>query len=273
MKITVLIDNIEANSCESEWGLSFLIEYNGLKFLLDTGSSNKFFNNAQNLGINIKDVDYGILSHAHYDYSDGMLEFFKHNSKASFYIQKGSKANCYYKLLFNRRYIGVNKEIFNKYNERIVYVDKYFKICDGVSLIGHTTPDLYKVGIKEHMYLKDNSKYIPDSFSHEQSLVFELKDGIVIFNSCSHVGMMNIVSEVKQKYPNSKILGYFGGLHLYNKSKSEVKNTAKDIKQLNISNFYTGHCTGDKAYKILKDTLNDSIDQFKCGYTYTFEEK
>ena len=27
MKITVLIDNIEANSCESEWGLSFLIEY------------------------------------------------------------------------------------------------------------------------------------------------------------------------------------------------------------------------------------------------------
>lgn len=273
MKITVLIDNIEANNCKSEWGLSFLIEYKGNKYLLDTGSSNNFLYNSCKLGINIKDVDYGILSHAHYDHSDGMDFFFDINNKAKFYVQKSSKENCYSKILFYKKYIGVKKGIFEKYKNRIEYVDNYFKINEGVSLIGHSAPNLSNIGVKEHMYLKCENKFIPDSFKHEQTLIFEIKDGLVILNSCSHGGMMNIISEVKQIYPNNKILAYFGGLHLFNKKNNEVERLAKEINQLDISNIYTGHCTGDKAYKILKNTLKDKISQFKCGFTYTFEDK
>lgn len=273
MKVTVLIDNIEANNCESEWGLSFLIEYNGYNYLLDTGSSNKFLDNSHKLRIDLKEVDYGILSHAHYDHSDGIDTFFDYNDKANFYVQKSSKENCYSKSLFTKKYIGIKKGILDKYQNRIVYVDKYFKINDGVSIIGHSTSNLERIGIKEHMYIKCENKYIPDNFDHEQSLVFELKDGIVVFNSCSHGGIKNIISEVKQKYPNTKILAYFGGLHLFNKNRSYIFNLSNDIKQLDIGNIYTGHCTGDKAFKILKDSLADRIDQFRCGFTYTFEEK
>lgn len=35
----------------------------------------------------IADVDYAVLSHAHYDHSIGMPEFFELNDKARFYIR------------------------------------------------------------------------------------------------------------------------------------------------------------------------------------------
>ena len=36
----------------------------------------------------------------------------------------------------------------------------------------------------------------PDSFAHEQSLVIETKHGLVVFNSCSHTGMTNILADI-----------------------------------------------------------------------------
>lgn len=273
MKITVLIDNIEANNCQCEWGLSFYIEYKEKKFLLDTGSSNKFISNASLLDVRLIDVDYGILSHAHYDHSDGIDSFFEVNKKANFYIQKSSKENYYSKRLFIKKYIGIKKGILNDYSSRIIYTNNVFDLYDGVKIIGHSSKDLYKIGIKEHMFLKTDNGYIPDDFSHEQSLVFELDNGIIVFNSCSHGGIENIFSEIREVYPNQKILAFFGGLHSFNKSDKEVNALANIIKNLDIDKIYTGHCTGDKAFKILKNVLNDKVDQFKCGFTYDFSNK
>lgn len=273
MKITVLIDNIEDNNCISEWGLSFYIEYNNHVFLLDTGSSSNFIDNANKLRVDLKSVDYGILSHAHYDHSDGMDAFFNLNNKANFYLQKSSKENCYSKRLFSKKYIGIKQGILENFDNRITYVDNVYQICDGVKLIGHSSKGLDNIGVREHMFLKTNTGYVPDCFDHEQSLVFELKDGIIVFNSCSHGGIKNIYNEIKKEYPNSKIIAYFGGLHLFNKKNKEIINLSEDIKKLDIEKIYTGHCTGDNAYMLLKNALKDRIEQFKCGSIYKYDEK
>ena len=91
----VLIDNKTKDSLIPEWGLSIYIEYEGHKILLDTGASEKFLRNADICGVDISDVEFGVLSHAHYDHSDGMAAFFERNQKASFYLRKGAKENCY----------------------------------------------------------------------------------------------------------------------------------------------------------------------------------
>lgn len=272
MKVTVLIDNIESNNCIAEWGLSFLIEYNNQKILLDTGSSDNFIDNAKKLNIDLSDVDYGVLSHAHYDHANGIDEFCKINNKAPFYIQKASKENCYSKVLFYKRYIGIKKGLLETCKDRIIYVDGDKKLFDGVSIVCHNTPNLKKIGIREHMYLKQDNGWIPDDFSHEQSLVFECKDGLVVFNSCSHGGFLNIVAEIQKAYPNKKILAYFGGLHLFNKTKIEVLKVAKGIDETGINQIYTGHCTGDKAFNTLHEILGDKVSQFKCGAIYEFDE-
>ena len=86
MLAIVLSDNIADGDFQGEWGLSIYIEYNGKNFLLDTGASNLFVQNANKLGKSIKAVDYAILSHAHYDHSDSMATFFNlNNTPHSFY--------------------------------------------------------------------------------------------------------------------------------------------------------------------------------------------
>ena len=56
-----------------------------------------------------------------------------------------------------------------------------------------------------------------------------------------------------------------GGFHLYQSPDSEVKALAKRIEETGIELVYTGHCTGKKAYKILKDSLKEKCNQLSVG--------
>ena len=75
MKVIVLIENTSKCSLCAEHGLSVYIEYNGMKYLLDTGASDTFSANAHQLGINLADIDIAFLSHAHYDHAGGFETF------------------------------------------------------------------------------------------------------------------------------------------------------------------------------------------------------
>ncbi|MCQ2147334.1 MAG: MBL fold metallo-hydrolase, partial [Bacteroidales bacterium] len=182
MKVTVIVDNIPSGDLKGEWGLCFFIEYNGNKYLLDTGASDLFLSNAVGLGIDIKDVDCAILSHAHYDHTLGMDAFFRVNSKAKFHISANTSDNCYAKALFVKRYIGIEKGILEKYPKRLAYVSGVTEIDPGVWIVPHSTEGLAKVGRRNHMYVLVGSKLVPDDFSHEQSLVFRTESGLVVFN-------------------------------------------------------------------------------------------
>ena len=63
LKITCLIDNKAENGLAAEHGLSLLAEYGGRTYLLDSGSSGKFADNAKKLGIDLSTVDIAVLSH------------------------------------------------------------------------------------------------------------------------------------------------------------------------------------------------------------------
>ena len=65
-----------AGALEPEHGLSLYIEYRGKRLLLDGGASGRFADNAQKLGVDLADVDLGVLSHGHYDHADGLRRFF-----------------------------------------------------------------------------------------------------------------------------------------------------------------------------------------------------
>lgn len=270
MKATVLVDNIADNGLCGEWGLCIYIEYNGQKILLDTGASDLFLKNAEKIGFSIKDVDYAVVSHAHYDHSKGMKAFFKVNGKANFYLQKGADENCYFKKWIFHKYIGLPKNILTDYRDRIVFVSEDFALCPGVYLISHKTQGLENIGKRENMYRKTPDGWIPDDFSHEQSLVFETEKGLVIFNSCSHGGAANIINEVSATFPDKKVYGLIGGFHLYNKSEKEVRALAMKIKETDIEYICTGHCTKGKAYEILKDELGNKLHQLHVNCVMEF---
>lgn len=265
MKATVLTDNISHENLKGEWGLSIYIEYEGKNYLLDTGASGLFYENARKLNKDISKIDYAVLSHAHYDHADGMEKFFEINKTAKFYLQKSCEENCYKKKFLIKKYIGIFKGCIEKFKNRIVFVDGDYKLSDRVYLVPHKTENLEQIGKRESMYRKQKKGWKFDDFSHEQSLVFDTEKGLVIFNSCSHGGAANIINEVSQTFPDKKVYAIIGGFHLHNKTEKEVLQFAEDVEQTGIQYICTGHCTGQKAYDILKQQLGDKVHQLRVG--------
>lgn len=270
MRATVIVDNIESGGMKGEWGLCIYIEYHGKKILLDTGASGLFAENAKKLGLSLENADMAVLSHAHYDHSDGMREFFRINQKAKLYLRECCKENCYAKKGIFRKYIGIGKGMLEENQHRLAFVSGDYRLMEGVFLIPHKTPDLSKIGMMEKMYRREGKTWHPDDFSHEQSLVFDTPEGIVIFNSCSHGGADNIIREVMDGFPGKNALALIGGFHLFNKPEAYVRHLAKEIKDTGIRFVYTGHCTGKKAYEILREELGDKVRQFKVGLVMEF---
>lgn len=265
MRATVLTDNIGNELTPGEWGLSFYIEYGEKKVLLDAGKSGLFAENAQRLGLSLEDVDYAVLSHAHYDHADGMEEFFRRNTKAKLYLRESCGEGCYDLKGGQEKYIGIRPGLLAGYAGRLERVAGDFKVEDGIWLVGHKTPKLSKTGEREHMYLKQEETWIADDFSHEQSLVFDTGEGLVIFNSCSHSGADNIIREVTETFPGREVRAMIGGFHLYNKSEEYVRRFVEKIRAAEVDEIWTGHCTGEEAYRILEAELGDRVRQLRAG--------
>ena len=265
MKITVLSDNIGSGALMGEWGLSFHIEFCGKKYLLDTGGSSLFLANAKELGIDISEVDCAVLSHAHYDHSLGMEAFFKANSSADFFVSPDAGENCYGRRGILHKYIGLPKGVLIAHKDRIRRPSGVAEIDKDVFVVPHSTEGLSTVGRRSRLYVRRGWRFVPDDFTHEQSLVFRTDSGLVIFNSCSHSGADVVMEEVCRAFPGENVKAYLGGLHLFRLNDEEVMDIAGKIRDAGLSRVITGHCTGDRAYAVLKSLLGDRIDRFHCG--------
>lgn len=265
MLAKILIDNISDKDYLCEWGLSVFINHEGKSILLDTGASSKFRENSRKMGIDLQQTDYGVLSHAHYDHADGLPCFFRFNSKADFYLSANCKENCYGKRWIFGKYIGIKKGVMKEFASRIKYVSEKTELYKNAYILPHGNGDFTEIAKKAGLFVKENKKTVPDSFNHEQSLVLRTEKGLVILNSCSHAGVENIIDEVREAFPEEKIVAYIGGLHLYRSDEKAVLSLADTIKKLGIEKIYTGHCTGDKAFALLKRELGDSLVQLKSG--------
>ena len=275
MRVVTLIENHTENELICEHGLAFYVEYNGKSYLLDAGQSGVFIDNARALGIDLAHVDKAVLSHAHYDHAGGFAAFAKENVHAKVYMQKASAERCFSEKAEGMKDIGISDEVTEALGGRIVYVDGDLKLDEGVYLIAHRTEGLEKRGEKMHMYRETNGRKRYDDFAHEQSLVFDMKAGLVVFNSCSHGGVDLILEEIKQVFGDRMVLAMFGGFHLMGsdgpdsmrESGEQVRSLGEKLSGMKVGALYTGHCTGTKAFPILKEVLGDKLQLLVTGTT------
>ena len=266
MRAVFLSDNISHCQLDSEWGLSIWIAYNGHHILLDTGAGPLFAENADALGIDLADVEFGVLSHAHYDHADGMGEFFRRNDHAPFYLRSACGEDCYdHEADGNWKYVGIRRGLLKTHRDRIVYLDHTFSPLSGVILLPHTTENLMEKGVKAHMFRQTPCDMVPDDFDHEQSLLFTTDRGLVIFNSCCHAGADVVVNEAAAAFPDLPIYAIIGGFHLYDTPETEVRAFARRLRETGVEHIITGHCTGEEGFFILKEELGERVRQTEVG--------
>lgn len=279
MKVTALTENRSSGDLCGEHGLSVYIEYQGKKYLLDTGSTGLFLENARKLGIEIAEVDTAFLSHVHYDHSGGFGVFFEVNKKASVYLQTDAGRGRYYKITDSgEKYIGIPEGLLEAHRERFVFVDGNLNCGKGIHLLAHHTPGISARAEQAHMYHKVAGTIKVDNLKHEQSLVFETKNGLVVLNSCCHAGVDVVIEEAQRAFPGERIAAVIGGFHLMGsdgadtmaETREDITSLAERLRQLGDFMIYTGHCTGMPAFDILKQELGNRIVYFSTGTQVIF---
>ena len=277
MKITTLIENRASNTepgLASEWGLSLHIAFNNQSILFDTGASGSFADNAKLLSVNLNSVEVAVLSHHHFDHGGGLRRFLELNSKAKVYLADVPNGECYVRILgLLNKYIGLDKEIINEYHDRFEIVSKPTEILPDVYIF----PNILSIHPKpignKQLYLKKDGNLIPDDFTHETVMAIKDNGKLVIFTGCSHNGILNMVDTVVKEFEGIPIKAMIGGFHLLASppfnfmagTRSEVKNLGKSVLNYPIEVTYTGHCTGKKAFEVLKSVMGDKIRDLRTG--------
>lgn len=126
MEIKILIDNraTEGGDLACEHGLSLYVESNSANFLVDTGASGAFLDNAARMGVDLSAVDFCIISHGHDDHTGGLRSFLELDSKAKVILSSEIFTNKYFS---NSRgemtEIGVDRDLLDEYLERFNCLD------------------------------------------------------------------------------------------------------------------------------------------------------
>ncbi|MCR5703607.1 MAG: MBL fold metallo-hydrolase [Eubacterium sp.] len=270
MKIINLVENTEGNmACSVEHGLSFYIETEKHKILMDTGASDLFLKNAEKLGIDLTQVDIVILSHGHYDHGGGLRTFLEMNSSAKIYLQK-SAFEKYYSCkeeTGEMRYIGIDRKL--KGHPQIVELDGNWKIDDEIYLFSGIQSNYPIPETNNRLKKESNSEIVQDDFLHEQCLVLQDGKNHILFSGCAHHGILNIMETYMKLFgrePDVAISGFhFMRKHRY--SRSDVRaiiDTAKELIRYQTQ-FYTCHCTGEKPYEVMKKIMGYQIKYIHCG--------
>ncbi len=276
MKVHILIENTSNSELIAEHGLSFFIEYNDKKILLDAGQTSAFMDNAKKMKVDIENANFCVLSHGHYDHSGGFAAYFKENADKRLYAMNTAIDDYYSGSGGDIHKIGIPKDVYPMYKENFVLIDRPTKVAEGIYLIPHSTKGLEEIGKRAKLYKKEKEEYIPDNFSHELSLVFDTDKGLVILNSCSHSGIINIMEEVKQYFGHDNIYAFFGGLHMKGKkddveictfSETEIEEMACYLKNVGIKKIYTGHCTGIVGFELIMKYLAKEAEYISTGRT------
>ena len=86
-QITVLYDAFgKTSTMRKDWGFSALIEYGGKRILFDTGNNADIFaHNVDAKGIDLKQLDFAVVSHRHGDHTSGLNHLLKVNPAVKIY--------------------------------------------------------------------------------------------------------------------------------------------------------------------------------------------
>ena len=274
MLVKVLIENSVSDAeLLSEHGLSLYIEEKGKKYLLDAGQSGAFIENAEKLGVDLGEVEFAVLSHGHYDHAGGFEAFLERYPKKIYAM--GKAKDKYYSASGGKLHeIGIPKKVYPAYAENFCFVNGAKEIAEGIYVLPHMTEGLEKVGERSGLFCMKGEELVPDDFAHELSLVFDTKKGLVIFNSCSHGGLSNILREVQEYLPGKELYAFFGGLHMKGTrngeeictfSEAELALMAESVKRSTLHRIYTGHCTGAVGYELLEKYLPRHLQPLQTG--------
>ena len=277
MKITTLIEN-KLGSHEDlyiEHGISLYVEADGKKILFDTGASGNFIDNAKSLNVDLKKIDYVILSHGHHDHSGGFERLMREiNPNIKLFIGKE---------FFNKKhslrptgaydFVGnpFDENLFKKNDIKVEYIDSdETKLTENISIFTNFERNEEFENINKTMYIGNKDGYEKDMFRDEISLGIKTTKGLVVIVGCSHAGIVNILDTINKR-SNTNIHALVGGTHLIREDDAKINKIIDYLKEREIKVIGACHCTGKQGETMLSQQLEENFITNNTGDVLNFE--
>lgn len=270
MKLTVLTENTACSpNFTSVHGLSLYLETDRHNILMDVGPGNEFIENAGKLRdfypIDLSKVDICAISHGHNDHGGGLGAFLALNHTAPVYLSELAFEDCF----AGRKYIGLDKTL--KDHPQIHLLPAYYQVDQQITLLSNIPGNTLLPRANANLLDKNG----PDPFLHEQIMLVEEADKLLLLGGCAHRGIVNILEHVKSikgRYPDIVV----SGLHLA--AGGSGKCMADDAYLLALSQkllatgamFYSCHCTGQEALVKLQTLMPGKLCALSTGITVDF---
>jgi len=82
-----------------------------------------------------------------------------------------------------------------------------------------------------------------------------------------------MIDTVEDRFNGESIKAVFGGFHLMNPATKQMTETQEEVVRIgkllrdkvHLKKVFTGHCTGKKAYDILKSQMGEKLGYFSTG--------
>jgi len=266
MKLTVLVDNntLIDRYFLAEPGISLCIEHGGKRILLDVGYSDVFIKNAQKMNIDLRTLDYVVLSHGHLDHTWGLDPLVRLYTESNIEgIPHKRPAVLAHPLAFFSKIMGDGKEIGS-----LISQDKLSKcfaiklskdpiwLTERVLFLGQIERKNDFEGKKPLGSIMKPDGEEPDYLYDDTALVYKSPQGLVIITGCSHSGICNIVEQAKKLCKEERIIDIIGGLHLLDPSKEQLQGTLEYMKKLNPKQMHACHCTDLNSKIALSKIVN-----------------
>jgi 7,8-dihydropterin-6-yl-methyl-4-(beta-D-ribofuranosyl)aminobenzene 5'-phosphate synthase len=266
-QITVLYDAFgKTSTMKKDWGFSALIEYGGKRVLFDTGNNAEIFaHNVEAKGIDLRQLDFAVVSHRHGDHTSGLNHLLKVNPGVKIYAPQENFG------VFGAALPGS----FYKRNESLPSEMRYFDGRPPETLrFGSPWPEgnfnwvakTTEIMPGFHLILL-NGTWGADLEVKEISLAIDTPDGIVLIVGCSHPTIEKIVEAAKTTI-NKPIHLVLGGTHLLPATNDQISSVAISLHdKWSVEYIAPVHCTGEIAFATLKETFGDRYVNAGLGTT------
>lgn len=276
VSITVLVENTAfGRGVRGEHGLAFWIEADSQRVLFDTGQTpDVLVHNAEELGIDLAEVDAVVISHGHYDHTGGLEEILRRAPGAHLFLHPGALARR-----FTRRRDGtvheigippgIDEEFLRDHTASLTFTDYSTAVTPWLRVTGQVprVNDLEDTG--GDFYL-DQACTEADPIVDDQAIFFDTPRGSVILLGCGHAGVINTLQHVQELTVGRPIHAVLGGMHLINASPDRLDWTMKALRECDPGLLAPAHCTGARAQARLWSELQDSWAPCPVGTRFEF---
>jgi 7,8-dihydropterin-6-yl-methyl-4-(beta-D-ribofuranosyl)aminobenzene 5'-phosphate synthase len=255
-RITILYDAFgKSSNLKKDWGFSAFVEYDGKRILFDTGNNaDTFAQNVKALGIDLKKLDFAVISHRHGDHTSGLNYLLSVNPSVKIYAPKEAFG------VFGAALPGT----FYRKDESLPGDMRYYdgqppaKMTFGTPWPGANfvwVDNLTEVA--PAIYLISTVSQTPGTLElRELSLAIKSPKGVILGVGCSHPGIEKILEASTAVDKHVHLV--FGGLHLVTTPDPEITRLTTALHdQWKVDRMAAGHCTGEPAFAALRKAFGD----------------